>query len=131
MAGFDGSVPCWIPDIPVVARDQEVRLRVAQFGDGYAQRTLDGINALNVRWTVTWLNRPKDVIEAMVDYLIDRKGNSFLFEEPPTQDVHQVWCDSWRIDWTIRRPNKVGGVSVPIYYGTMQAEFVKAYGVTA
>ena len=75
MAGFDGTTPCWIPDQPL-GRDDAVRLRVAQFGDGYAQRTLDGINALTRTWSLVWENREAAIIEAMVNYLIGRKGNS-------------------------------------------------------
>lgn len=130
MAGFDGSTPCWIPDQPV-GRNDSVRLRTAQFGDGYAQRTLDGINALDQRWTLTWENRENTIITAMVDYLVARKGNSFLFREQQTQKVYQVWCDSWQVNWTIRRRHFTGNISTPLYYGTLSAEFVRAYGVTA
>lgn len=130
MAGFDGSVPCWIPDRPL-GRDNELRLRAAQFGDGYAQRILDGINALNLRWSLIWENRENAVITAMEDYLIDRKGNSFLFLEQQTGTVHQVWCDSWNVSWNIRRRHFTAHISTPLYYGTLTAEFVKAYGVTA
>ena len=130
MASFDGTTPCWIPDEPV-GRDNDVRVRVAKFGDGYAQRTLDGINALDIRWSLTWENRENTVINAMVDYLIARKGNSFLYREQQSGQVHQVWCDSWRVSWTIRRRHFTGPISTPLYYGTLTAEFVKAYGVTA
>jgi phage-related protein len=128
---FDGTVTCWIPDIPTIGRQQDVRLRVASFGDGYAQRTLDGINAVDMKWTLTWENRPKDVVEAMVAYLIARKGSSFLFKEQPTGNLHQVWCDKWKVDWTYKRNKRVGWVKVPEFWGTLSAEFVKAYGVTA
>jgi phage-related protein len=127
---FDGSVPCWIPDRPL-GRADEVRLKVAEFGDGYRQRTLDGINALNMRWSLSWQNRENAVINAMVAYLIARKGNSFLFREQQTGTVHQVWCDSWNVSWDIRRRRFAGSISTPLYYGTLTAEFVKAYGVTA
>lgn len=131
MAGFDGSVPCWIPDVPV-GRTDERRVRKAQFGDGYAQRTLDGINALNMKWDVRFNNRSNTVIKAMVNYLIDRKGSSFSFYEQQTATMHNVWCDNWSVDWAIRRRNLKNGVSQPpSYYGTLTAEFVKAYGVTA
>jgi phage-related protein len=127
---FDGSVPCWIPDRPL-NREDDVRVRTAQFGDGYRQRTLDGINALDVRWSLIWENRENTVINAMVDYLKGRKGNSFNFREQQTGIVHQVWCDSWRVSWNIRRRHFTGFISTPLYYGTLTADFVKAYGVTA
>jgi len=130
MAGFDGTTPCWIPDQPL-GRDDAVRLRVAQFGDGYAQRTLDGINALTRTWSLVWENREAAIIEAMVNYLIGRKGNSFLFKEQQTGNVYQVWCDTWNVSWDIRRRHFTGSISTPLYYGTLSAEFKRAYGVTA
>lgn len=130
MAGFDGTTPCWIPDQPL-GRDDEMRVRVAQFGDGYAQRTLDGINALTRTWSLVWENREAAIIEAMVSYLVARKGNAFLFREQQSGNVYSVWCDKWNTDWTIRRRHFTGSVSTPLYYGTLTAEFKRAYGVTA
>lgn len=119
---FDGTDNCWLPDQPL-SRDDEWRLRTAQFGDGYAQRTLDGINALNRKWTLTWALRDATVINAMVDFLVAQQAKAFDFKEDPTGAAYKVFCDSWRIDWELRRR---GG----IWYGTLSAEFVKANGVT-
>jgi phage-related protein len=125
---FDGTDPCWIPDIPTVSRDEEWRLRVAQFGDGYAQRTLDGINALNQKWQVTFAMRPSDIIIAMFTYLQQQKANAFTFKEPVGGGIYQVFCDQWHVDWIFRR-SVSGGTKE--YYGTLSAEFVKANGITA
>lgn len=118
---FDGSTACWIPDIPV-GRDDEWRLRQAAFGDGYAQRTLDGINALNMTWTLQWMNRSAEVINDMVAFLTAQKAKAFLYLDKQTGVTYRVFCDKWNVNWSIRRP---GGV----YYGTLSAEFVKANGV--
>jgi phage-related protein len=128
MPGFDGTIACNIPDIPV-ARDDEWRLRIAQFGDGYSQRTLDGINALNMKWNLVWQNREKAVLQAMVDFLIAQKANAFQFKEPQTGVMYDVWCDTWHIEWVLRR--KGASPATPLYWGTLTAEFVKANGITA
>ena len=120
---FNGSDPCWKPDLPV-SRDNEWRLREAKFGDGYSQRTLDGINALNLKYSVTFENRPQDVIVAMVSYLGSLQGKAFPYLDEPVGNVVQVFCDSWHVDWTIKRGTP------KTYYGTLSAEFVKANGVT-
>lgn len=119
---FDGTDPCWLPDTPV-GRDDEWRLRVAQYGDGYAQRTLEGINALDMTWKVTFTNREPAVLNAMLDFLVAEKASAFLFLEQQTGRTYKVFCDKWSVSWDIRRR---GGV----YYGTLSAEFVKANGVT-
>jgi phage-related protein len=124
---FDGADPCWVPDIPV-GRDQEWRLRIAQFGDGYAQRMLDGINALNTKWQLTWEFREKAVVNAMVNYFIAQQGNAFQFKEPQSGTVYNVWCDKWHVDWNLRR--KGDSPATPLFWGTLSAEFVRAFGVT-
>lgn len=119
---FDGTDTCWMPDTPVT-RDDEWRLRIAAFGDGYAQRTLDGINALDRKWQLTWGMRSAADINAMVAFLEAEKASAFDFLEQQTSTTWKVFCDAWRIDWEVRRP---GGV----WYGTLSAEFIKANGVT-
>lgn len=119
---FDGSDLCWVPDIPT-SRQDERRLKEAAFGDGYSQRMLDGINALMVRWSVTFENREGAIINAMVDYLVAQEGAAFDFLDKPTGIMHKVWCDSWQVSWNLKRKG-------PLYYGTLSAEFRKAYGLT-
>jgi phage-related protein len=120
---FDGSDECWKPDIPV-ERENEWRLKIAQFGDGYAQRSLDGINALVRKWQVTFAMREAAVINAMDAYLVAQKANSFSFLEPASGVLYSVFCDAWTVSWDVRRRGDV-------YYGSLSAEFVLAYGITA
>lgn len=127
---FDGTVVCAVPDTPIT-RDEEWRIDVAQFGDGYAQRILDGINALNVKFNVTFEERPADVIQSMLAYLQNQRGNSFQFKEPATGVLYDVWCDKWSVNWTIRRWDHANPLlPQAYYYGTLSAEFVRSYGVT-
>lgn len=119
---FDGTDNCWMPDVPV-ARDDEWRLKVAQFGDGYAQRTLDGINALNRKWSLTWATRDAATVNDIVAFFEAQKASAFTFLEQQTGITYKVFCDAWHIDWDLRRR---GG----IWYGTLSAEFTKANGVT-
>jgi phage-related protein len=121
MPGFDGTILCYVPDVPISESD-EWRLRKAQFGDGYQQRVLDGINALEKGWSLTWADREQSVILGMTTYLESLKAASFTFKDPTTGLSWKVFCDAWSITWGIRRR---GG----IYYGTMSADFRKANGV--
>lgn len=121
MPGFDGAIVCYIPDEPVSESDSW-RMRKAQFGDGYQQRSLDGINALERDWSLTWTDRDKATILGMMTYLESLKGGAFTFKDPTTLLSWQVFCDAWSVTWDIRRR---GG----IFYGTMSADFHKANGV--
>lgn len=120
---FDGTDPCWVPEVPV-QREDSWRLRIAQFGDGYSQRTLDGINALDMTWSLQWENREQAVINAMVNYLVALKAHSFLYKDQQTGTTWSVFCDRWQVSWNLRRKG-------PLYYGTLSAEFIKANGLTA
>jgi phage-related protein len=126
---FDGlDDACWLPDAPV-SKEKEWRVRVAQFGDGYQQRMLDGINALNVRWNVTFSNRQKAVLIEMDNYLSSMKGSAFNFMDPATEVVYEVFCDQWTMSIdVIRKRDPVTWNSV--MYGSLVAEFVLANGVT-
>jgi phage-related protein len=126
---FDGlDDACWLPDAPV-SKEKEWRVRVAQFGDGYQQRMLDGINALNVKWNVTFSNRQKAVLIEMDNYLSSMKGSAFNFMDPATEVVYEVFCDQWMVSIdVIRKRDPVTWNSV--MYGTLAAEFILANGVT-
>ena len=123
MAGFDGTVHCWTPD-PGLGREDSWRLKVAQFGDGYSQRMLDGINNLERKWNVSFETREAKVINAMVAYLVAQKAKTFDFKEPQTGLSDSVFCDSWNVTWQFKRPGN-------LWYGSLTAEFVLAYGITA
>jgi len=74
---------------------EAVKVRKAQFGDGYAQRVPDGINPLSRSWPIQWKG-PKDTAFAIRDFLRDHIGMSFLWTAPG--DTQQAYtCDSWTL----------------------------------
>lgn len=120
---FDGSTPCWFPTIPI-SETRKPRIRIAQFGDGYEQRILDGINAYEVTWSLTFEHRKSDIIASMEAYLEDQKGTAFPFKHPVDGNTYMVFCDEWRVDWSFREWVE----KVPHFRGTLSAEFRKANG---
>lgn len=54
--------------------DIEPRVLVAQFGDGYAQRTKDGINNLKRRVRLVWTLLPTSTANDIVDFFADKAG---------------------------------------------------------
>lgn len=118
---FDGTDdPAWCAAIPM-QRQKEWRLRIAQFGDGYQQRTLDGINALNRKWQVTYEMKPSEIIADMEAYLEAAKGDWFPFRDPADGVIYRVTCDQWQTDWLLARDGN--------FYGTLSGEFVKFNGI--
>jgi len=122
---FDGSNPAWCPAIPMT-RTKEWRQRIAQFGDGYQQRTLDGINPLNRSWSVRYEMKPASVIADMETYLEAQQGHAFDFQDPATGEIFKVVCDQWTVDWLLA---KVKNGVVESLNGTLAAEFVKFNGL--
>lgn len=115
----------WCPTVPLQV-NKEWRMNVAQYGDGYQQRQLDGINALNETYSVSYENRPARVINAMNAYLVLKKADLFPFRHPVNGNLVNVFCDSWDIEWGLVQWDARGARAV---YGTLTADFVKAYGV--
>lgn len=125
---FDGTDRDWCPALPAPMADG-FRLRVAQFGDGYAQRTLDGINFQRRRWQLRFEMKTDDVIADMLAYLEAQRGNSFSYCDPSSGKYYQVNCDEWTVDW-LRAKFAASGNRTELR-GTLSAEFVQAFGVTA
>lgn len=121
---FDGTDICWIPDEPV-PRSSEVRLQIAQFGDGYEQRTTDGINPVGKIWHLIWENRKESEVKAMDAYLEACKGAPFRFLDPLTQTLYWVFCDNWQVDLSVVRKRQ----GQTQRWGSLSADFRKANGV--
>jgi phage-related protein len=120
---FDGtSGNCWAPTWPVQV-NREPRLHVAKFGDGYEQRTLDGINSMSTTWSLKWDMRPRAIAQAMDAYLVGLAGAAFNFLDPQTETVVKVFCDKWQLDWEYQGKKDE--------YATVTAEFRTANGVAA
>jgi phage-related protein len=113
---FDGTTPCWRPSNNW-STDAEPRLQIAQFGDGYMQRTLDGINPYKTTWNLNFNGRHDSVILAMNAYLVGLKGFSFPFLNPANKVVTQVFCDKWSIQIALRKPGGawIGNLTAAFY----------------
>jgi phage-related protein len=115
---FDGTTPCWRPSNNWSV-DVEPRLQTSQFGDGYMQRSIDGINPNKYTWNLNFNGRHDAVINAMVSYLAGLKGFSFNFKVPTTGLVVPVFCDKWSVTIALRKP---GGA----WIGNLTAVFYSA-----
>lgn len=113
---FDGSDLCWRPS-NTWSIDVEPRLQTAQFGDGYLQRVIDGINPNKSTWNLNFNGRHNTVINAMVSYLAGLKGQSFPFKDPATGQVIPVFCDKWSVQLALRKPDGswIGNLTAAFY----------------
>lgn len=108
------------PDLPLQKQSQW-RLLTQSLGDGYETRQLNGINALQVQWTVSWSGRRVEDILELETFLADQGAAPFLFKDPSTQVEFAVFCDGWNSEVSGRL--RGGGE-----FGQLQATFRRAYG---
>jgi phage-related protein len=77
-------------------RKQELKIRLAEFGDGYTQATRDGLNhnrtVLELQWDAL---SPADAEEILV--FLARQGGTtpFWWQMPRTTDLIKWTCSEW------------------------------------
>lgn len=72
------------------------RVREARFGDGYSQRTPDGINTGTDTWSLTFAVRTDSEAAAILDFLATRGGYEAFDWTPPGEGTAiRVVCREW------------------------------------
>lgn len=72
------------------------KVRKAQFGDGYQQRTADGINYNGRVWAVTFEDT-KENIELIDTFLSTEDGITSFDWVPPTGATGKWLCPTWKV----------------------------------
>lgn len=75
--------------------EEEPKVLSARFGDGYEQRTLDGINAIAQIWSVAFRNRPTAEANAILNFLRAKSGVTPFTWTPPAGAEIRVICRKW------------------------------------
>jgi len=98
-------------------RQVQHKVLVASFGDGYEQRTLDGINSRQDGFNITLNNRTASTINLVAAYLDERAGKNFTFTVTDLAgDTNlKVACEGYTINYI--REN----------YHALQASFRRVY----
>lgn len=98
------------PDIAISYGAQRVnqpRTRVVQYGDGYEQRLLYGLNQNPKEWSLTWQYITEADADTIETFLNARAADSDSFDwTPPDEATSYKWvCPSWSkgIDYPTRR----------------------------
>jgi len=90
----------YIPSTNFTA-DNAPRVLTAQFGDGYSQRTADGINTNVKNWDLSFNNRTLEDALAIKDFFITKKGvEAFLWTPPGESTALSVIAPSWKETYT-------------------------------
>ena len=88
----------WNPDY---SSDKTVKPRVirANFGDGYSQRTADGINNAPEVWSVIFV-RSIATIDSIETFLADKEGAESFDWTPPGGTEKKFTCPEWSRGWS-------------------------------
>lgn len=73
----------------------EPRVLRGQFGDGYAQRTADGINHIAEKWDLTFGVRTPAEADAILTFLRARGGTEAFDWTSPTGTTGRWTCPRW------------------------------------
>lgn len=72
------------------------RVRSVEFGSGYSQRVVFGINQDPKIWSLTWENRTATDINSIEDFLEARGGSESFAWTPPDETTSYKWiCQEW------------------------------------
>lgn len=79
-----------------VTKNSQPNTRRVQFGDGYEQRLLYGLNQNPKQWNLVFnvADEDADIIETFLDARAEDSA-SFDWSPPDTTDIYKWVCDSW------------------------------------
>lgn len=94
---MSASVTLTMPGVvtisPGSAIETEFKVKIAEFGDGYIQRSGDGINSVRDTYTVAIENLTQAEADAIVSFLKARRGyEAFLWTAPRESTARQWIC---------------------------------------
>lgn len=85
----------WVPS-KSFTKSVKPRVLNAQFGDGYSQRAVNGINSIVREWNLSFNSKSIKDINAIETFLSNRKGvEGFLWTPPGESTAYAVICQDW------------------------------------
>lgn len=71
------------------------RVRRNTFGDGYSQRSADGINTIDEKWSLSWTGTTTQITE-LEDFFIAEGGVNSFYWTPKRESTQLLWtCNTW------------------------------------
>lgn len=87
-----------LPDIGVdfgYNRSGTMRTLTADFGDGYNQRTVDGINTTRLSYSISWTNIDTERKNILQTFLESTNGVESFNWQPPDMSVSKIWVNEF------------------------------------
>lgn len=78
------------------SKDTEVKILKAQFGDGYSQRSADGLNAKRRKYNFIWKGLTQTQSDDLEAFLVARAGAEAFYFTPPNESTPILFtCEKW------------------------------------
>lgn len=87
-----------LPDIGVdfgYTRGGTTRVNTADFGDGYNQRSSDGINVTRLSYNISWTNIDTARKNILQEFLESTLGVESFMWQPPDMNTTLLWTNSF------------------------------------
>jgi phage-related protein len=84
----------YLPDFSA-QRTVKPRVRAVRFGDGYEQRTADGINTQPALWSLTFNNRTTAEADTIETFFSTQAGMNAFDWTPPLGSAGRFICREW------------------------------------
>ena len=87
-----------LPDIGVdfgYNRTGSSRVLTVDFGDGYNQRTSDGINVIRLSYTISWTNIDTERKNTLQQFLESTLGVESFMWQPPDMSTTLLWTNEF------------------------------------
>jgi phage-related protein len=105
----------WVPSY-ASAVETTPRLKLVQMGDGYIQRTSDGINASREKWTLVFKNISDQDYSDINGFLKGNIGYSFDWKPPGESSTRKFLVqDAWKRDFVSYNVNNLSVTFIQVF----------------
>lgn len=78
----------------------EIKLKKADFGDGYSQITRDGLNHIRQVYSLTWDKLTRADAEAIEAFLVEQGGDTPFYYQLTSSSPTLKWtCEEWEVEY--------------------------------
>lgn len=91
------------------------RVRVVEYGDGYSQRAVEGLNPISETWNLVFDIRSDADTDDILQFLADHVGLAFSWIPPGRSVPMRVMCNEWQRTFTTNGINGVRATFVQVF----------------
>lgn len=91
------------------------RVRIAEYGDGYSQRAVEGLNPISEVWELIFDIRQDSTTDDILLFLADHVGQAFMWTPPGRGLPIRVMCNEWQRTFTTNNLNGIRATFTQVF----------------